>query len=254
MFLARQLLFFIALNTLSSCAYFDSSIPITDLNTATENRFLQRLVPACPRIFNKKMSSGAGVLISRNGYIITDLHVTDVDDTVTVVFYRVNAKNNNFIEPFYTTTGKVMAWSDPAIDWSLVKIEQIPQNVNPLPLAPDGSLDHDQPVWRFGYNTTYHFSYGYYVAKNAGVEGDDLRKQMILNSGPGSSGGPVINNRGEVLGLVQLCAMGKDRLTIINGKRQTYYDPATTFFLHADIIRILLNQAIKDNSLALEGF
>ncbi len=240
---------------LTGCIH-SSDLRLTNYNTAHENRLMRTVIQACPMIKTEE-GMAAGILISADGYIITDIHVTDIDDEVKVIFYRVDEEDNNYIRPYFTTTASVIDFSDPALDWSIIKVKTMPPGVTPLRLAPDGSLKFNQPVWRFGYNESHRLANGYFVAADSEPDDSYLGKRMVIPSGHGASGGPIVNQRGEVLGMVQNGTEGEYRITVIKTdtrKRVFIYYPEFVEFLPVDMIRALINQSIKDNSLKLGSF
>lgn len=236
------------------CAHNRESLPLTDYSRTPEKRLLNLVSQACPRLTNTQGGRGAGILISTDGIIMTDLHVTDIDEVVVIEFFKLSADDNNFIEKSFTTTGHVVFFSDPKLDFTLIKAKSLPPGLTPLTLAPADALKDDQPVWRFGYNQSYRWSYGYFVAATAEVEADYVGKKMMISGGPGSSGGPIVNGRGQVLGIVQRGYDCTNTVVLDKGKRYSMHNPAVAYFMSIDMIRGLLLKAIQEKSLNFEGF
>ena len=100
-------------------------------------------------------------------------------------------------------------------------------------------------------NKTFLFSF---VATDAETTGDYIGKKMLISGGPGSSGGPIVNGRGQVLGIIQRGYDCNNTVIIDNGKRCSIHNPGTAYFMPIDMIRGLLLKAIEEKSLTLEGF
>lgn len=240
--------------TISSCTHKPELLPITNYTYTPEKRLLSLVAQACPRLTNKQGDQGSGILIGKDGLIMTDLHVTDTDEIITIDFFKLSPTNNNFLEKSFTTTGHVVYFSDPVLDFSLIKADALPPDITPLLLAPADALQKDQPVWRFGYNASYRWSYGYFVVAESEAFGNYIGKKMIIGSGPGSSGGPIVNGRGQVLGIVQRAYASVNTIVVDNGKRFAFHNPTITSFLPIDMMRGLLLKAMEEKSLKIEGF
>lgn len=237
-----------------SCGHKGEFLPLTDYTYSPEKRLLNFVTQACPRLTNTQGSRGSGVLITSDGLIITDLHVTDTDEIITIDFFKLSPDDNNFLERAFTTTGHVVFFSDPKLDFTIIKADALPADIKPLPLAPHNALEADQPVWRFGYNKSYRWSYGYFIAADADLTGDYIGKKMIISGGPGSSGGPIVNGRGQVLGIIQKGYDCTNTVILDNGKRCSMHNPAIAYFMPIEMIRGLLLKATQEKSLKIEGF
>ncbi len=138
---------------------------------------------------------GTGVIISPDGYIVTNNHVVEgaTDVRVTMSDRRILA-------------AKVVG-TDPLTDLAVIKIEG-----HDLPNAPWGDstkLHPGQTVLAFGNPFGFRFTVtrGIVSALNRpNPSADDARKpgQFIQTDAainPGNSGGPLVNARGEVVGI-----------------------------------------------------
>lgn len=150
------------------------------------------------RQFNQpeQRASGSGVIISEDGYIVTNNHVVDGASEVTVTL--ANRKNY---------TAKVIG-KDPNTDLALIKIEE-----KDLPVMPVGNSDDvklGQWVLAIGYplNLDVTVTQGIISAKsrNIGINRQAaapvesfLQTDAAVN--PGSSGGALVNTNGELIGI-----------------------------------------------------
>src|SRR6202040_143827 len=161
------------------------------------------LPPMFAPFFNHRMKPqsqiehglGSGVIISPDGYIVTNNHVVDgaVDINVTMTDRRI-------------LPAKVVG-TDPLTDLAVIKV-----NASNLPSVPWGDstkLRPGQTVLAFGNPFGFRFTVtrGIISALNRpNPSSDDARKpgQFIQTDAainPGNSGGPLVNARGEVIGI-----------------------------------------------------
>jgi serine protease Do len=136
--------------------------------------------------------SGSGFIIDRNGYILTNEHVVDGADRVTVTLgdgriFRA------------ATVG-----ADPAIDVALLKIDAS----DPLPVAPIGDsegLRVGEWVCAIGNPLGYVHSVTVGVVSFLGRKLFDPSLDAFIQTDAaisfGNSGGPLINSRGQVVGI-----------------------------------------------------
>ncbi len=138
---------------------------------------------------------GSGVLISPDGYIVTNNHVIDgaVDINVTLKDRRImHAK---------------LVGADPLTDLAVIKVD----GTN-LPNAPWGnstSLRPGQTVLAFGNPFGFRFTVTRGIvsglnrpnpfSKNGRAPGSFIQTDAAIN--PGNSGGPLVDARGEVIGI-----------------------------------------------------
>ncbi|MBS1730188.1 MAG: trypsin-like peptidase domain-containing protein [Bacteroidetes bacterium] len=148
-----------------------------------------------PRVMPEQRASGSGVLISSDGYIITNNHVIDGADEVTVT---TNERK--------TYKGTVVA-KDVNTDLALVKI-----NDKNLPFLVFGNSDDvklGQWVLAIGYPLTLDVTVtaGIVSAKSRSIginKGSAPIESFIQTDAavnPGNSGGPLINTNGELIGI-----------------------------------------------------
>jgi serine protease Do len=138
---------------------------------------------------------GSGVIISPDGYIVTNNHVVDgaTDIKVTLSDRRI-------------LPGKIVG-TDPLTDLAVIKIDGA--NFPNIPIGDSSSLHPGQTVLAFGnpYGFRFTVTRGIVSALNRpSPYTDDPRKpgqyiQTDAAINPGNSGGPLVNARGEVVGI-----------------------------------------------------
>ena len=139
--------------------------------------------------------SGSGVIITEDGYIVTNNHVVDKADKVEVTLND----NRNF-------SAKVVG-TDPSTDLALLKIEE-----KGLPFVTYGNSDEvriGEWVLAVGnpFNLTSTVTAGIVSAKarNIGILPDQYKIESFIQTdaavNPGNSGGALVNTKGELVGI-----------------------------------------------------
>jgi serine protease Do len=143
---------------------------------------------------------GSGVIISSDGYVLTNNHVVDDADEITV---RLLDKRK--------FKGKVIG-RDPKTDLALVKVD----SDKPLPAAELGDSDSARVGdWVVAVGNPFGLDHtvtaGIVSAKGRALEGpydDFIQTDASIN--PGNSGGPLLDLQGKVIGInAQIMAGGR---------------------------------------------
>src|SRR5271163_1739596 len=152
---------------------------------------LRRYFGQGPQREYKQHGLGSGVIVSPDGYILTNNHVVGNAEEIHVTLYD----KREF-------TAKVIG-KDAKTDLGLIKIDA----KEPLPVAPLGdSNTADVGDWVIAignpFNVGMTVTAGIVSAKGRILGGDyDDFIQTDASINPGNSGGPLINTRGEVIGI-----------------------------------------------------
>lgn len=150
-------------------------------------------------------SVGSGVCIASNGYILTNAHVL-----LNPNYIRVHLSNGE-------SGSANLVWQDESQDVAVVKTQlSLPY----LSLADIDDIHVGEDVLAVGTPLTlslkHTFTKGIVSALNrtlkvSGLSGDSLMQNLIQHDAslnPGNSGGPLLNNRGEVVGINTLKISG----------------------------------------------
>ncbi|NIQ02434.1 MAG: trypsin-like serine protease [Nitrospinaceae bacterium] len=140
----------------------------------------------------RQKGMGSGFLIHKDGYILTNAHVIDESDEL-----QVGLANGLLFR------GQVVG-IDKVTDIGLVKI-QSPQPLPVLPLGSSEKLKIGEWVMAIGspFGLEQTVTVGIVSAKgrSMGASPFDDFIQIDASINPGNSGGPLINTRGEVVGI-----------------------------------------------------
>jgi len=97
-----------------------------------------------------------------------------------------------------------LVMSDPKRDLALLYIEDEDfKAVGPLPYGFNTrGTELAEPVFTLGYPKD-EIVYGEgYLSARSGLKGDTLAYQISISANPGNSGGPILNRKGEVVGIL----------------------------------------------------
>jgi serine protease Do len=175
--------------------------------------------------------SGSGFIVSKDGYVLTNNHVVDGSDQVTVrLLDRREFK------------AKIVG-TDPNTDLAVLKIEA--NNLVPAPLGSSAGARVGEWVLAVGNplgdNLTFTVTSGIISAKGRTLAlpgqsdrsiQDFIQTDAAIN--PGNSGGPLVSVRGEVIGVNSAIAS------------QTGFYSGYGFAIPIDLARRVMDQIIAD--------
>jgi len=158
---------------------------------APEPEVEERLVP----------TAGTGFIIDTDGYILTNNHVVEGADRIFVSLYG----DESDLEFPAEIVGR-----DPLTDSALIRLTEVPDHA--LPVVRFGDSSQMQPGdWVMAIGNPFTFSHTVSVGVVSAVEReldvtpDRDRKVRVLQTdaaiNQGNSGGPLLNLRGEVIGI-----------------------------------------------------
>jgi serine protease Do len=159
-----------------------------------------RTIPDEPQV---QTGAGTGFIIDKTGYILTNNHVVEDADEIQVGLFGANMSNPN--EHLYAA--KVIG-RDTLTDSALIQLTEMPSQ--PLQEAKFGDSDQMQPgdwVMAIGnpFNLSHTVTVGVVSALGRPFGGLPGRPQNMIQTdaaiNPGNSGGPLLNVRGEVVGM-----------------------------------------------------
>jgi S1-C subfamily serine protease len=138
--------------------------------------------------------SGTGFAITRE-VVVTNYHV--IADSKKVTLTTSNG----------TKLAGVVIAKDPSNDVALIRTSDLPQTVEPLPVGSPRSTRSGSKVFTIGFplpdelGTQAKVSEGI-INSTTGIEDDPRMFQISIPVQPGNSGGPLLNTKGQVVGIV----------------------------------------------------
>ncbi|KAA8785633.1 trypsin-like serine protease [Paenibacillus amylolyticus] len=168
------------------------------------------------------LAHGTGVIIRANGWIVTNAHV--VDQLVDPVVVTTDGNTYNITETF----------SDPLSDLALIKINA--KALKPAVFAKASQVAVGETVIAIGTPISFSLrnsaTVGVISGLNRGVEASYRLIQTDTAINPGNSGGPLVNLKGEVVGInsMKFSAVGIESMG---------------FSIPVDTVNFVINQFFK---------
>ncbi|MEA2181063.1 MAG: hypothetical protein QOF69_248 [Solirubrobacteraceae bacterium] len=178
----------------------DPVAPSAPARSATDvSTLYERVSPGVVSVETRSGSgggSGSGFVLDGDGYILTNDHVVDGAETVRVRFEKgapIDAR---------------VVGADPSTDLALLKIDSSGRKLTPLALGSSASLKVGQPAIAIGspYRLEGTLTTGVISALGRSITAPNsfsidnvVQTDAAIN--PGNSGGPLLDARGQVVGI-----------------------------------------------------
>jgi len=193
--------------------------PLRDLSASLEG-LAQRVNRAVVQIFStgyaleesqggnaasitRQRASGTGVILTPDGYIITNAHVVANARSVRVRVAADSPRGHSVIQPAAKMLDARVVGVDRGTDLALIKIDRT--NLSHLELADSENLHQGELVLAFGNPLGLENSVSMGVVSSVArqIKPDDAMIYIQTDApiNPGNSGGPLINADGRVVGI-----------------------------------------------------
>lgn len=139
-------------------------------------------------------ASGSGFVLTQDGYIVTNYHVVEGADTVTVTMYNGDEYDAKYVG------------GDEDYDIAVIKVEA--EDLQAVTVGDSDTLNVGDHVLAVGNplgELTFSMSGGMVSSVNRAINVSGTPFNMIQTDAsinPGNSGGPLFNSYGEVVGIV----------------------------------------------------
>lgn len=141
----------------------------------------------------EEIGEGSGFVISGNGIIVTNFHVLEAAHRAEIKIGEKEFKEAGLIK------------SDSSLDIALLKVDA--ESLPVLPLGDSDDLVNGQVVVVLGNPWGFEHSVSTGVISGIRAKDDIKLIQMTAPVSPGSSGGPVIDEYGQVVGITTVASL-----------------------------------------------
>jgi S1-C subfamily serine protease len=143
-----------------------------------------------------KKGTGSGSVLDQSGIILTNQHVIEGAKEITVTL------SNSISYP------AVLVGQDPDTDIAILKIDAPPEQLEPISWGDSQSLQVGQRIYAIGnpFGLERTMSAGMISSLNRTIPARERREmrsliQVDMSLNQGNSGGPLLNTRGELIGM-----------------------------------------------------
>lgn len=140
----------------------------------------------------KAISGGTGFLFDGKGFLITNAHVVKNSKNIIIQ----NSEGSEF--------KSIVIFKDVAKDIAIIKInDEDFTSIKNLPFGfKKSNSDLGEQIYTLGFPRNEIVYNEGYISSKTGFEGDSLSWQVTVSANPGNSGAPVLNNNGEIIGII----------------------------------------------------
>ena len=230
--------------------FFSVPKSLSSLNPASEPMITRsggvnvykQVAPSVVKVMHDE-GSGSGIIISLDGFIVTNWHVVRGWKTVYVILFN---QKDNADRPIYLLADVIK--TDPKVDLALIKLQKSSRSLKVIKfgLIPEIGTEVHAIGHPYGEDWTYTKGYisqirkAYYWDSSevlesgerqvlAGHTADVVQTQTPIN--PGNSGGPLTNQNAQLIGIntfgigragVNFAVSVKEVQSFINSEKQEY--------------------------------
>ncbi len=153
-------------------------------------------------------SSGTGSLISRDGLVLTNNHVIADKGSgrpfkTLQVFFKPEPTTGQAERDLRKPHRATVVARSPELDLAVLRVEGAPRDRSPIQFAPSAGVSVGEPVAAIGHpqgGGLWTLTTGYISSTRTFGQKQMFQSEASLN--PGNSGGPLLDRRGNVVGIV----------------------------------------------------
>src|SRR5262245_31974163 len=162
----------------------------------------ERVVPRATDLVTTQRGSGSGVIVDSDGYIVTNAHVVRGAQRLRVELPIPATGRSILAASSRSVTGKIVG-IDLETDLAVLKIDE--RNLPTVPFADSDDLKTGQVVLAlgnpFGLHNSVSLGVVSAVARQLEPDSPMIYLQTDASINPGSSGGPLVDLRGQLVGI-----------------------------------------------------
>jgi serine protease Do len=160
------------------------------------------IVPSTADLITTQRASGSGIIIDSEGYIVTNAHVVRGAQRMRVEI-PIPASGRSILATSSRTVSGRLIGIDIETDLAVIKVDE--KNLPALEFGDSDELKAGQVVLAFGSPLGLHNSVSFgvvsSVARQLQPESPMIYVQTDASINPGSSGGPLVDLRGRLVGI-----------------------------------------------------
>ncbi len=186
--------------------YYTGNLPVTSIKKLTEQYSSGVVMVQTP------IGTGSGFIVNEKGFLLTNFHVIEKQTRIKIKIFHTKDEDKGFVEKIYKDVSIIAI--NQALDIALLKITNVDKKMlNPLFLGTMADVKTGDPVFAIGnpFGLKRSVSQGIVSTTNRHFRGY-LYIQTTAPINPGNSGGPLLNMRGEVVGITNMSALFSDGL------------------------------------------
>ncbi|QDO95514.1 trypsin-like peptidase domain-containing protein [Formosa sediminum] len=150
----------------------------------------------CDQCPNVHLSAASGFVIHEDGVVVTNYHVISPKDTIEYDgLFAVDYDGNVYVVTEILSASK-------ANDLAILKVETNGKKLTALPLADQELVGEDVYMMGHPFKNTFFMTKGIISRKFVNSKSSKPRISITADFGIGASGGPVVNDSGQVVGVV----------------------------------------------------
>lgn len=166
----------------------------------------QGVVPSTANLVSRQRSTGSGVILAPNGYIITNTHVVEGARRIQVALpapLDEKIKQRSILKSKGKIVGAQIVGVDRETDLAVLKVQE--KSLPFLQLGDSDEVKQGQLVFAFGsplgLENSVTMGIVSSVARQLRSEDPMIYIQTDATINPGNSGGPLVNSKGQVIGI-----------------------------------------------------
>lgn len=161
-------------------------------NVTEQRKAIQNINNNKSKDINSIQFGATGFMLTKDGYAVTNYHVINGADSIHLQNTKGQAYSAQII------------YTDQEKDLAILYIND--ENFKPLKSIPytfkKGHSDLGEDIFTLGFPRDEAVYGQGYLSSNTGYAGDTIAYQISIPVNPGNSGGPVLDNRGNIIGII----------------------------------------------------